>query len=514
MQGFLQRYGHFVTGVLSGLDRVLFRGTNRMLATAHGLMNYLWHHQILLKDFGEYSEELSRSIRRESRAVMEQAGCGYQFLSGSGVSKEGVARRMIAERKIESGPVCLLGAVERCHSYEVSRDAQLKKLVLAPKERKCLHLYHYHLHEDFGLMHVRIQTWFPFGMQVCMNGREWLCRSLDREGVRYQRRENCLVSLADFARGQALLSEQMQTNWPEVLSGLGGRANPGVGRLVRWAGEPMRYYWSVEESEWATDLVFKDGEVLGRVFEQLALASVLGMGCDQVLKFLGKSVRHKGELLSDYRRRSEGLRVKHWAGRNSVKMYEKQELVLRVETTINDASDFRAYRGSERDPENKQWRRLRKGVADFHRRSELSQASNERYLEHLSTVATGRTLREALEPLGRRVVKDGRRYRGLKVMSSEDQALLAAVSRGEHAINGFRNGDIRGALYGADPAEQAELRRRSGRVTRQLGMLRAHGLIAKVSRTRRWILTAKGREITMLLAAANHAQTQQLLKAA
>jgi hypothetical protein len=514
MQGFLQRYGTFVTGVLSGLDRVLFRGTNRMLSTARGMMNYLWHHQILLKDFGEYSESVSQEVRRESQAVMEAQGCEYQFLSDAGVRKEEVARQVALERGITTGPVCLLGAVEPCMSFQVSRNRQLKKLVLSPRWRKCLHLYHYHLHERFGLLHVRLQTWFPFGMRVCLNGREWLCRSLEREGIAHQREDNCLVALADYARGQALLEEQLTVNWPEVLSELGGRANPGVARRVQWAGAGMEYYWSAEESEWATDVVFEDPGKLAGLYEQWTRGSVLGMGCDQVLRFLGKRRHYEGELLTDLRRRSEGLRVKHWAGKNSIKMYDKQGRMLRVETTINDPSDFRVFRGSERDSEKKCWRSLRKGVADFHRRGVVSQAANERYLEQLSTVETGQTVSQALWPLGQRVCKDGRRYRGLRVMDAADGALLSAVGRGEHAINGFRNGDIRAALFGGDPKSQEERRRPSAQVSRKLGMLRAHGLIAKVPKTRRWILTAKGREVTMLLGAASHARTSELLKAA
>jgi hypothetical protein len=514
MQGFLQRYGAFVTGVLSGLDRVLFRGTNRMLSTAYGMMNYLWHHQILLKDFGEYSEAVSQEVRRESQAVMESQGCEYRYLSDPGVRKEELARQVASERGITTGPICLLGAVEPCLSFQVGRDRQQKKLVLAPRWRKCLHLYHYHLDERFGLMHVRIQTWFPLGMRVCINGREWLCRSLEREGIKHQRQENCLVALADFARGQELLEEQLTMNWPAVLSELGRRANPAVERLVQWAGAGMRYYWSAEESEWATDVLFKDAGTLAGLYGQWTRASVLGMGCDQVLRYLGKRRHYEGELLTDLRRRSEGLRVKHWAGRNSIKMYDKQGRMLRVETTINDPSDFRVFRGSESDPEKKQWRRLRKGVADFHRRGVIAQAANERYLEQLAKVQTGRTLGQSLHPLAQRVTRDGRPYRGLRVMDADDGALLAAVGRGEHAINGFRNGDIRAALFGVDPANEKELRRRSAQVTRKLGLLRAHGLIAKVPKTRRWILTDKGREVTMLLAAASHAKTGELLKAA
>ena len=80
---------------------------------------------------------------------------------------------------------------------------------------------------------------------------------------------------------------------------------------------------------------------------------------------------------------------------------------------------------------------------------------------------------------------------------------------GQWAINGFRNRDVREALY-ANPAEGAEQRRQAGRVTRLLGLLRAHGLIKKVSGTHRYLVTASGRRIVTALLAARQADVEQL----
>ena len=88
------------------------------------------------------------------------------------------------------------------------------------------------------------------------------------------------------------------------------------------------------------------------------------------------------------------------------------------------------------------------------------------------------------------------------------------MADGRWAVNGFRNGDIRRELFGADAADSKENRRRGGRVTRQLAMLRAHGLVRRVPKTRRWLLTDKGRGVTTLLSAAEHASADSLLVAA
>lgn len=513
MQSFLQRHAGKVIGSLSGFDRMLFRGTQRMLATACGLMNYLWSVQVLLKDFGDWSTELTRQLRAGSEQVMVDAGRPYQYLNNPAVSKEELARQIARRDGVKQGPVCLLGAVEPCWSYELVKDRSNKKLLLEPRYRKCLHLYHYHQHEQLGLMHVRLQTWLPFGVRVCLNGREWLCRQLDELGIGYQRRDNCLVKVSDLAAAQAALDEQLKTSWPRLLDGLERAANPLRASLLKMEGRPLEYYWSVDQSEWATDVMFKGPAALAQIYPRLLQQGMLTLGSKDVLRFLGRKPdgRFKGEVCTDLKDRIEGTRLKHRVNGNSVKMYDKQGSVLRVETTINDASQFKVFRGTEAQPQKKQWRRMRKGIADLHRRAQVSGASNERYLEHLGTIDCPQTLGEVLIPLSKAITVNGRRHRGLRLLDEQDGQLIEAISAGEFTLNGFRNRDIRVILFGADPSDKPTRRRRCGQVSRRLAMLKAHGLIRRVPRTRRWMLSERGSKVATLLAAAKNASAQQLL---
>jgi hypothetical protein len=129
-------------------------------------------------------------------------------------------------------------------------------------------------------------------------------------------------------------------------------------------------------------------------------------------------------------------------------MYDKAGSVLRVETTIARTTDFKVLRPAHDQPDGKlQWRPLRKGVADLHRRAQLSQRSNEAYLEALSAVEDTTPGAKLFDAVSRPVVEDGRRFRALRLSDPSDLALLAAVSRGEFAPAGFRNRDIRGQIY-------------------------------------------------------------------
>jgi hypothetical protein len=163
-------------------------------------------------------------------------------------------------------------------------------------------------------------------------------------------------------------------------------------------------------------------------------------------------------------------------------MYNKEPTLLRCGDDAERWRGLKVYRSKQGDPEGKrQWLDLRKTVADLPRRAELSQAANDRYLEALSTISADTPLSSVTDKVCRTVELNGRRHRGLRPFDPEEVRLLEAVSRGEFLISGFRNRDVRGALYG--PTEEALQRRReAGRVSRKLALLRAHGLIKKIPR--------------------------------
>ena len=192
---------------------------------------------------------------------------------------------------------------------------------------------------------------------------------------------------------------------------------------------------------------------------------------------------------------------------------DRQGSVLRVETTINNTRQMKVYRASEDDPAGpKSYQRLRKGVADLHRRSQISQKCNERYLEALGSVESRETLAETAGPIGQRTMWHNRPARALNPLSAEDVRLLEAVSRGEFALQGFRNRDLCGPLF----AENRTLtdRQKMSKVTRLIRLLRAHGLVQKVPQTHRYTVTSAGRQTITAVLAARQASAQRLTELA
>ena len=522
MKSFLERHAPRILGVLCGFDRIRFRGTFRQLATIAGMTTLLNFSKVLFKDFGTFAEQATQRFRAGVEGVAAQAGRPIRYLASPAIDKERLVDQIVLEQGVGPGGVlAILSAVEVCQSFDIYRNREQKILELRPARRKCLHYYVYFQDATFGRVQVRLQTWFPWNIHLVINGREWLAQQLDAHGIRYDRRDNCFPWIEDFPRAQQLMDQQLRTDWVQSLTQLLDRANPTWRELLApWELNP---YWSAEQSEWATDIAFRSCRDLGQLYPQLIHHAIRTFDSRDVMRFLGKSFTRqpyinghfKGEVVSDVAVRPEGIRVKHRLKANSIKMYDKQGSVLRVETTINDAHDLKCYRAAEGDPNGpRSFRPLRKGVADLARRAQLCDASNRRYLDALAAAETASPLKELTAPLCRPVQCDGRRHRALNPFHDQDARLLATVARGEFLIKGFRNADIRVALLGEDPQDPAERRRRTSRISRLLGLLRAHHLIKKIPHTHRYLLTAQGRRTIPAILAAREASVEKLVAAA
>ena len=509
-QGFINKFGQHITGVLSGFDRLRFRGTLRMLFDPSVMEVYLLRWNVLIKHFKGFAEGMTARVKAAAYQAAQSAGRPLRYLSTPELSKEDLARQMAQEDGVRSGLIVIFSAVEPCLSYSVRGDHQTKHIHLVLETRKCTHFYHYYMHPQLGLCHVRVQSWFPFTVDVCLNGREWLARQMDQAGLSYEQRDNCFVQVSDIHRAQQLLDNQLKTDWPKLLNSLLAQAHPLHAELAR----PLRqdYYWSASQTEYATDLLFRDSRTLNALYPQFLHHGIRSFASSDVLRFLGKACpnRFRGEVTSTLKRRPEGVRLRHTANGNSIKVYDKQGSVLRVETTIVRPEQFKVYRPAEGDPEQRlRWQKLRRGVADLWRRSEVSHAANRRYLEALASVSGKTPLRQEAGKVCRPVRVRGRRYRALNPWAATDGAALEAISRGEFTLQGFRNRDLRVLLY-SGPATPQEEHRRSGRVTRLLALFRAHGLIRKVSGTHRYQLTEQGRRISTALLSARNADVDQL----
>jgi hypothetical protein len=522
MKSFLSRFGSFVLFVLSGFDRLRLAGESRLLNHGRGVESYLWQQRIPFTDFPAHAQELTQQLRQRTEGLAREQDVPLLPLNSPSIDKEATALQLAQHQPGRPGRIAVLSCVESCAAYRLRKNAQ--GLIEPRKEvAKCLHYYHYFQHPEFGLCYVRIQSWFPFSVRVGLNGRAWLAQQLQQRGCDYQRLGNLIWRVPDPALAQTLLDDPTRSDWPTRLQALVQPVHPLWDDLHGRARAP--YYWMTEQSEWATDIVFRDPAFLTQWYPRWLRHGITALSCRDALQYLGKEIpphsygRCCHEAKIDLRARPQGTRLKFRYGSNSLKLYDKEAPVagtLRLETTINDPTGYRVYRTKEGEPEGaaKSWQQLRKGVADLGRRAEVSQACNSRLAESLASVAETTPLGKLLEPLSK-PVRDaaGHRQRALNPTAGADGELLRCLTRGEFLINGFRNRDLRKLLCPA--TTDLRLRRQqAAAMTRKLALLRAHGLIVKVQKTHRYRLSADGQRVTTALLAAYDADVSRLTAAA
>jgi hypothetical protein len=493
-------------GILHGFDRIRFRGTQRHLASVQGFDQFL-HYQahVQLKDFADYTKSTSQGLCRRIEAQARHQGIEPHYVELSSTSKEEVAAKLAQQAVRTDGLRAVLKALEPCVTFEVRKDHALGRLALKRKVSKCLHYYHYWLDPKLGPCHIRLQTWFPFAVFACVNGREMLARQMTAAGMKFRQRDNCFSWIEDPGRAQAMMDEQPRMDWSGELTRLLTASHPD---WRGWPGLQRDYYWSAEQTEWASDVMFHSQRELKALMPSFIHHSMTTLNSSHVMKFLGHHINKTGtindhfdgEVGTDMTRRSEGTRVAFRVKGNGVKFYDKQGSVLRVETTLNEVEDFKSYRPSEKEPEGeKSWRPMKKGVSDLPRRAEVSQQANERCLDSLASVVPTQTVAQTLKRVSRRRKKAGVTLRALNV-HGEDNGLLQIIGRGEFMLNGFRNRDVRAGLK-----EEVS----TSAVSYRLRLLRHHGVIRKVSGTHRYQVTTKGRELIAALTKAQEIETSE-----
>jgi hypothetical protein len=138
--------------------------------------------------------------------------------------------------------------------------------------------------------------------------------------------------------------------------------------------------------------------------------------------------------------------------------------------------------------------------------------ANDSYLGALAAANADTTAGSVFDQVSRPVTYRGRHVRALRIGDNDDITLLQAVARGEWATAGFRNRDLRQLLHPTKRLATVEdARKLSARVSRQLRLLRAHGIVHKIPKSHRYRLSERGQLLTAALFAARDATVKNLV---
>jgi hypothetical protein len=453
-----------------------------------------------------YVSRMTDALAAHVQGLAAAAGRPYEFLGrnftkATGHPKEELARQIAERDGMVSGLVCVFGALEPCLSFDVVGDRATHRLQVVRRKRVCRQYYLYLIDDQLGFCHIRLQSWFPFEIQIWCNGHEMLGRALDRAKIPTIRADNAFYRVRGWKRAQAMADRISSRRWPRRLNHLATSVNPHLPTITQ--ANFRGYYWVADQAEISTDIAFRTRPALEKILPALFAHAASAFAAQEILRFLGRKLTPAlaAEVNTDARRRPEGWRIKHRMGRNHIKLYDKGS-VLRVETTINDPRQFRVLRVKDG---HRSWCQMKKGVADLYRFHQVGRASNQRYLDALGGAADHRQGIAVLHRLCRPRRNRGRQHPRLNPLDRKDLALFRAVLAGENVIIGFRNSQIQNRLWQRPATDPTEAKRRCAYVSRQLAKLRGHGLIAKVPHHRLYRVSPYGsRVMTTAIAIHDH----------
>lgn len=200
MQSFIFKHTDKIHATLSCFDRLIFK-VHLPFNYAESMEGFLAQQGILIKDFKKFVPKQAERIKLHAIELAARHGRPYEYLERY-VRKEELARKIAKRDNVNKGLICVLAAVEPCQSFKIAYGKGKPRLRGA--RRKCLCLYFYYLDPTFGLMHVRIQTWFPFTVQIYLNGHEWLALQMEQAGLGFRQVENAFHWLEDPENAQRI----------------------------------------------------------------------------------------------------------------------------------------------------------------------------------------------------------------------------------------------------------------------------------------------------------------------
>lgn len=482
-----ERYHDDIAGVLHSYDRVVISGHLQPLAYAKGITKYFYTRQMAIFDYSKFAESLRDTIRANAEALAVANGLTIEFIRKQAAFRKEERIALILQKRGEApGLVHIFSAMERCQAYRPWHDKESHQTYLQPTEGKCLHYYFYFLDPELGLCYLRVPTWCPFRLQFYGNGHHVLAQQLQQTGMEFERADNAFLRIADFERANQLAATWDIGALHDKLDELARLYCPVVETLG------LSYHWSIMQAEYASDIVFKSQTTLQAIYPHLLETLIQAVKPADIATFLGRKLHgaYQDEMGNRFNKRWLGVRLKHQMGPVTLKLYDKFNIILRIETTVNDVSFFTHYRQVNHRDGTSSMRQatMQKTIYSLPPLAETLQAVNRRYLKFLSEIDTPQAGVKKLHRLTETRQEDDHRYKGFNLLAEEDSSLFRLLLSGEFTIQGFSNRRLRQHLP----------EKNSAQVTRLLKRLRVHGLIKPVSQRYRYYLTDFGRQVAAL----------------
>ena len=487
-----------INGVLETFDRMIINGYILQLCNYNQFLYYLIKNNIKLKDFNQFALSQTKSLCNHIDEYIKNNNVEVKHFQVSNFDKDELARKDFEKYPDKIGLVSGFSTVEVCNTMTVKPNHDTKKLEVTSRSTKCKHYYLYYNDQEFGWMFIKIQTWFPYNVQIYINGREYLSKLLDKNNIKYEMFNNSFSYIEDFDKAQELANNILNQKISDSFDGLINQINnllPNITEIFS-----ASYYWCIDQCEFATDINFKSRNDLENFYKTLVETTYFAFSSEDIYSFFGRNINYinnlkKGEIVSDLRHRYQGYRIKFKINNNQIKMYDKGNN-LRIEVTINNPKDFKILKEREKILEHKEivkekvWLPMGKSISNLYRYVEISKSIIKRYIEALPEIDLNKpTLRE-IKNVSEKIEVNEKIISGFNLLNNETLKVLQVISNGKYLINGFTNKSKRKEIF-----KESDSKYIINKTTRLLFKLKAHGIIKKVARKNKYYLTTNGRNL-------------------
>lgn len=480
MELLTKRYAEKISGILSCYDRIVVKGTLPTVCYPEGMTRHLFEKDIRVFDYPKFAEPFREKIKMTAEQLAVANGLNIEFIKSHKARKEDIVKKHFDGKK--PGLIYILSAMETCQTYKPWHDKVSHKSYLKSDQGKCLHYYFYFNDPDVGFGYVRVPTWCPFQLQVYFNGHNLLANQLVKKKIGFSMTDNAFDYIEDFEKAQKISDSFDAGKLLKKLTWLSVLYSP----VHKEFGET--YHWSIMQQEYSTDIVFKSKEDLKPLYDDLIATAIHTVKPANIATFLSHKLtgNYGGEMGNSYNIRLEGSRIKHSMGPVSIKMYDKFNKILRIETTVNDVSFFKHYRTVEHydGTTSHQQASVKKNIFSLSILSGIMKAANSRYIEFISAIEDNSVGKQKLQKITSSKIENERTYKGFNFFEKTDQNLLVHLTSGEFNISGFRSKDLKKRIKSLSAFQ----------ISRTLKRLRIIGLIKKIGTTYKYYLTKLGKE--------------------
>lgn len=487
-----------INGKLETFDRIIINGYILQLCNYRQFLYYLIKNNIKLKDFDKFALQQTSSLCNHIDNYIKENNCETIYLNSGKIDKNEIAMNELNRNPDKVGLIVVLSAVEICNTMTVKPNRETQQLEVTSRPTKCKHYYFYFNDKEFGFMYLKIQTWFPYNIQIYINGREYLSKLLDKNNIKFEMLNNSFSYIEDFNKAQELadsiLSKKVSASFDSIVNKINNLL-PNIKNIFS-----ASYYFCIDQCEFATDINFKSREDLESIYKTLVETSFFTFSSQDIYSFFGRNISRihnfsKGEIVSDLRHRYQGYRIKFKINNNQIKMYDKGNN-LRIEVTINNPKDFKILKDKEKIINHKkivtvkEWVPMGKSIVNMYRYAEISKSIIDRFIKALPNIDSDKLSLRELQKISERKKVNNRPYTGFNLLNKDNLTVFEEIGSGKYLINGFTNKSIRKNIY-----KDSENKFIINKTTRLLSKLKAHNIIKKVAKKNKYYLTTFGRDI-------------------